>query len=57
MMELELAIQRLSKQGISKHNLYKYFLPTKVDQTIAELSLNCTAQDLIKQWLLKKDII
>lgn len=56
-MELQLAIQKLSKQGVARHNLYKYFLPTKIEQTIKQLKLNCSPEELSSQWLEWKDFI
>ena len=56
-MELQLALQKLSKQGVEKHNWYKYFLPTKIEQTIQHLNLNCSPEDLSQQWLEWKDLI
>jgi hypothetical protein len=56
-MELQLALQELSKQGVEKHNWYKYFLPTKIEQTIQHLNLNCSPEELSQQWLEWKDLI
>lgn len=56
-MELQFAIQKLSKQGVGRHNLYKYFLPTKIEQTIKYLNLNCSPEELSQQWLEWKDFI
>jgi len=56
-MELQLAIQKLSKQGVARHNLYKYFLSTQIEQTIKHLKLNCSSEELSQQWLEWKDLI
>ena len=54
-MEIQLALQRLSAQGVGRHNLYKYFLPSRIAQTIQYLKLDCTPETLSQQWQEVKD--
>ena len=53
--EFQVAIQELSRQGIGKRNLYKFFLPEVIGYTIHMLNLDCTKEELANQWLEHKD--
>jgi hypothetical protein len=48
--ELYKALIYLSKEGIVKHNLYKFFIPTRIENTIRDLDLNCKPEELMEEW-------
>lgn len=49
------AIQKLSKDGVGVHNLYKFFMPEMATYTVRELGLDLTPEQLSAEWLKIKD--
>ena len=51
------ALQTLSEDGIGRDNLYKFFLPSKIKETINQLGLQCTETELLEEWRRCKDFL
>jgi hypothetical protein len=50
MKGLSHAIKMLSKNGVSRDNLYKFFLPSTAKMTVEALGLDITPEQLSEEW-------
>lgn len=51
------ALISLRLDGVGRDNLYKAFLPDRIGAMIAAYRLDCTEEELTREWLRVKDLL